>query len=272
MATTGANESTTSTPQSPTQPGSGAKEQAQQAAGTAADETKHVAGVAQDEARRVASEATSQVQDLVGQATSALDEQSRTQRDRLVGTLRSFGDDLEKMASQGEGGLAADVAHQAADRAHALSSRLDGREPRDLLDDVRSFARRRPGTFLLGALAAGVVAGRLTRGAKASHDDSGTRSLSGGHAGLTNLPPGRPAGDLSAETYAPTGPVTRPRPADVTSPADPLTTGAGAPSSGPVLGSGGDDLGTAAGEPLAGTGRPGQAPVYPGGTDTGGRA
>lgn len=268
MATTGANESTTSTPQSPAQPGSGAKEQAQQAVGTAADETKHVAGVAQDEARRVASEATSQVQDLMGQATSALDEQSRTQRDRLVGTLRSFGDDLERMASQGEGGLAADVTRQAADRARALSSRLDGREPRDLLDDVRSFARRRPGTFLLGALAAGVVAGRLTRGAKASHDGSDARSVSSGRTGLTGLP----AGDLSAGSYAPTGPVTRPRPADVTSPADPLTTGAGAPSSGPVLGSGGDDLGTAAGDPLAGTGRPGQAPVYPRGTDTGGRA
>jgi hypothetical protein len=272
MATTGANESTTPTPQSSTPSNGGAKEQAQQAAGTAADESKRVAGVAQDEARRVASEATSQVQDLMGQATSALDEQSRTQRDRLVDTLRGFGDDLEKMASQGEGGLAADVARQVAERAHAVSSRLDGREPRDLLDDVRGFARRRPGTFLLGALAAGVVAGRLTRGAKASHDGSGTRGVSGGRTGLTNLPAGRPAGDLSAGPSVPPGPVTRPRPADVTSPADPLTTGAGAPSSAPVLGSAGDDLGTAAGDPLAGTGRPGTDPVYPSGTDTGGRA
>jgi hypothetical protein len=272
MATTGANESTTSTPHSSTPSEGGAKEQAQQAAGTAADEGKRVAGVAQDEARRVASEATSQVQDLMGQATSALDEQSRTQRDRLVDTLRGFGDDLEKMASQGEGGLAADVARQVADRAHAVSSRLDGREPRDLLDDVRGFARRKPGTFLLGALAAGMVAGRLTRGAKASHDGSGSRGTTGGRAGLTNLPADRTVGDLSAGTSAPTGPVTRPRPADVTSPADPLTTGAGAPSSGPVLGSAGDDLGTAAGDPLAGTGRPVQNPVYPGGTDTGGRA
>jgi hypothetical protein len=53
-----------------------------------------------------------------------------------------------------------------------MASHLDGKEPSELLDDVRQFARRRPGTFLLGALAAGVVVGRLTRGAKAAQDKS----------------------------------------------------------------------------------------------------
>src|SRR4051794_37231328 len=147
-----------------------AKDRASQAAGTAADDSRHVAGVPQDEARKVASEATDQVQNLLAQATSQVEEQSRTQRDRLVETMRSFGNDLENMASQANGGMAADVAHDVADRVHRLTSHLDGREPRELLDDVRSFARRRPGTFLLGALVGGVVAGRLTRGAKAAHD------------------------------------------------------------------------------------------------------
>ena len=36
----------------------------------------------------------------------------------------------------------------------------------DLLDDIRSFARRKPGAFLLGAAVAGIVAGRMFRGAK----------------------------------------------------------------------------------------------------------
>jgi hypothetical protein len=255
-SSTGLNQPSTPTSES----SSGAKEQAKQTAGTAADEGKRVAGVAQGEAQRVASEATSHVQDLLGQATSQVDEQSRTQRDRLVGTLRTFGDDLEHMASQTDGGLAADVAHQVAGRAHDLSSHLDGREPRELLDELRGFARRRPGTFLVGALVAGVVAGRLTRGAKAAQSGSASGSAVGG---VTRTP--EPYGALDTSTARPAPGV-----ADVTSPADPLTTGLDAPSSGPVTGTG-TTSGTAYGDPLAGTGQPIDDPVYPAGTDEGDR-
>jgi hypothetical protein len=59
---------------------------------------------------------------------------------------------------------------------------LQNREPAELLDDVRSFARRKPGLFLLGAAAAGVLAGRLTSGVKAAHSSSYS-SGNGGSAG-----------------------------------------------------------------------------------------
>ena len=62
-----------------------------------------------------------------------------------------------------QSGLATEFAHQASDRTGSIADWLDGRQPGDLLNDVRDFARRRPGAFLLGALVAGVVAGRLTR-------------------------------------------------------------------------------------------------------------
>lgn len=152
-----------------------AADQAKQTAGTAADEGRHVAGVAKDEAQNVLQESKQQAQNLLDEARSQLDEQSRTQRDRLVGTLRTFGDDVEKMAGgeQVGGGMAQDLARQVAERARDLSARIDGREPAELLDEVRSFARRRPGTFLLGAVAAGVVAGRLTRGAKGAKSEDG---------------------------------------------------------------------------------------------------
>jgi hypothetical protein len=198
---------------------SGAKEQAKQAAGTAADETKHVAGVAQGEAQRVASEARSQVQGLVSQATSQVEDQSRTQLGRLAETLRSFGDDLEKMASQSEG-PASGLAHEVADRTRGLSSHLDGREPRELLEDVRRFARRKPGAFLLGALAAGVVAGRLTRGAKAaqssdlSSDQSSAYPTTAGYSGpVAQSGPGQsayPSGGPAAEPYVETGGLPNP--------------------------------------------------------------
>lgn len=158
----------------------GAKEQAKQAAGTAADEGMHVAGVAKDEAHQVAQDAKAQAQNLMDGAKTQIDEQSRTQRDKLVTTLQTFSDDLERMASgQGGGsGMATDMARQLADRTRRVGSHLEGREPAELLQDVRDFARRKPGTFLLGALAAGVVAGRLTRGAKqasSQQDTSGPR-------------------------------------------------------------------------------------------------
>ena len=153
---------------------SGAKEQAQQAASTAQDEGKRVAGVAKDEAQRVADEAKTQVRGLVDNAVSQVDDQARTQQGRLAETVRTFGDDLASMTSgpDSSSGVASELVQQASDHAKALASRLEDREPRELLDDVRSFARRRPGTFLIGALAAGVVVGRLTRGAKAAQDQS----------------------------------------------------------------------------------------------------
>lgn len=194
-----------------------AKEKAKQAAGTAADEGKHVASVAQGEVQKVAAEASSQVSSLLRQATAQAEDQSRTQRDRLVETLRSFGDDLEKMAAQSEG-PAAGLVHDVADRARGLSSRLDGREPRELLDDVRNFARRKPGTFLLGALAAGVVAGRLTRGAKQAQQGT------------------------SAEPYASPAVATSPQGYGTAS-GTPLA-GAGAPSTSPGYPDGPDQTGS----------------------------
>jgi hypothetical protein len=61
-------------------------------------------------------------------------------------------------------GRPTDMVRQAADKAHQAAGWLAGRAPGALLDEVRSFARREPGTDLAIALGAGVLAGRLTRG------------------------------------------------------------------------------------------------------------
>jgi Rod binding domain-containing protein len=176
-----------------------AQEKAQQTAATAADESKQVAGTAKQEAQNVAAEAKTQVSSLMDNAAREVSDQSRTQRDRLVGTLHSVSNDLEQMASQSGGsGLAADLVRQVSQRTRTLGDHVDGREPTELLDDVRAFARRRPGTFLIGALAAGVVAGRLTRGAKAARDGSssstslpatGTTMPSAAYVGDTGVSP-----------------------------------------------------------------------------------
>ncbi|CAM3825680.1 hypothetical protein [Nocardioides zeicaulis] len=159
------------------------------AASAAADQGKHLAGTAKDEATNVAGTAAEQARSVVGdarrQVTSQLSDQATTQRDNLTQVLRSLGDDLQQMAENGPGqGMANDLAREVSDRARALGSHLEGREPGDLLQDARDFARRRPGTFLLGALAAGVVAGRLFR---ATADGAAAASLDQPATGTTGL-------------------------------------------------------------------------------------
>lgn len=235
----------------------GAQEKAQQVAGTAADQGKHVASTARDEAQNVAGEARTQVRNLMSDATSQLDEQSRAQKERLAGTVRTFSDDLEQMAS-GQSGLASDVARQVADRARSLSSQLEDREPRELLDGVRSFARQRPGAFLLGALAAGVVAGRLTRAAQAVQSDSD----SGPDAATGMVGTGTFDSGTSGTTTGTTGTAATPLAPPATPHGDPLTQGAAPVSSGP--GSAGfDEPGTATDDSLAGVRAQDVDPTYP---------
>jgi hypothetical protein len=142
------------------------------------------------------------------QVTTQLSDQATTGRDKLSQTLQTLGDDLQKMV-QGEGGgegMAADLAREVSDRVRALGSHLENREPGELLDEARSFARRRPGTFLLGALAAGVVAGRVFR---ATADGAAAASLaeSGGATGSAGT---TDTGTFYSSTGVGTGPMETP--------------------------------------------------------------
>jgi uncharacterized protein YjbJ (UPF0337 family) len=144
-------------------------ERADQIKGTVADQSGQVADTAKEQVQQVASEATDRARDLAGEARTQVRQQTDQQRERLAGTLHQLGDELRSMAERSESsGVATEVARQAADRVHGLGSYVEQNQPGDLLNEVRAFARRRPGTFLLGALAAGVVAGRMTRGVKAA--------------------------------------------------------------------------------------------------------
>lgn len=158
-----------------------AKDVAQEALGSAAD----VAGAAKEEASKVASEAKDKATDLLADVKSQVDDQSRTQLANLASKLGELADEIESMVKGSDtSGTVTDVAQQLADRTHELSAHLDGRQPLDLLDDVRGFARRRPAAFLAGAAVAGVIAGRLTRGAKASQvAHAGTPTASTGTIG-----------------------------------------------------------------------------------------
>ena len=131
-----------------------------------------VAQTTKEQAKNVVGEAKQQARDLVGEARTQVRDQAGTQRDRAVQGLRSLGDELDQMSQQGgQSGIATEVARQLSTRTPGLAGHLERHEPSDLLEQLRSYARRRPVVFLAGAALAGVVAGRLTRSLAAGARD-----------------------------------------------------------------------------------------------------
>ena len=135
-----------------------------QVAGTAVDQGKQVAGTAKVEAKKVTSEAAYQVRGLAAQAGSELRQQASVQQGRVAQGIRSLGEQLHGLASGNvpAEGPALNIVRSVADRADAAASWLEARDPSSLLGEVKSFAARRPGTFITIAALAGIVAGRLT--------------------------------------------------------------------------------------------------------------
>lgn len=143
-----------------------ARDEATDVGRTAADAGRQVAGTAAEQAGQVAQEVGAQARDLLGEARGQVQDQARTGQQKAAEGVRAIGRELREMADGGErSGTVSEVARQAANRAENFAGWLGEREPADLLDEVRSLARRRPGAFLLGMAVAGVVVGRLTRGA-----------------------------------------------------------------------------------------------------------
>lgn len=139
-----------------------------------------VAQTATEKAKDVAQETKKQARDLMGEARNQVGEQVGGQHRNLVDNLHSLAGELGTMAERSDGGgMATDLVSQAGDRVHSVAEWLGQREPGDLLQELRTFARQRPGTFLLGAAVAGVLAGRLTRGVVATHSEDGGDSGNG---------------------------------------------------------------------------------------------
>ncbi|MDG4805717.1 hypothetical protein O7634_02960 [Micromonospora sp. WMMD1120] len=157
--------------------GSGVRDQARQVGAEAAHAGGAVAQTAKEQGAEVGREAARQARNLYGEARTQLASQTGEQQRKAAGGLRSLADEMRSMAEQGgQAGPVTELARQAADRVHGVAGWLEAREPGDLITEVRDYARRNPGTFLVGAAVLGVLAGRLTRGISAASDDSGNGS------------------------------------------------------------------------------------------------
>lgn len=141
-----------------------AKDAARDVAGDAKDKASDVAGTAKEQAANVASEATEHAKQLYAQASETLKDQAADQQQRAAGGLRSIGEQLGRMAaSDDEQGVASRLVQDLSGRADSFAGFLEQRDPGSLLAEVKSFAAKRPGTFIALAAGAGILAGRLTK-------------------------------------------------------------------------------------------------------------
>jgi F0F1-type ATP synthase membrane subunit b/b' len=204
-----------STTQKAADAGRTARDEAGAVGRTAADAGREVAGTAQDQAKQVTQEARRQAADLLQEARQQANNQVRDGQRRAGEGIRALAGELHGMAGGATQGPVSDLAAQAASRVEAVADWLDRREPGELVDELRQYARRSPGMFLLGAALTGALVGRLTRGAvEAQRPDVAAYLPGSGPA---------PSGPSYATTpgYAANGPVphvTGPRPGYPASP------------------------------------------------------
>lgn len=185
-----------------------AVDEAKNVGDTAKQAGSQVAATASDQAKQVAHETQRQAKDLLDQGRGQVKDQVVSQQQKAGQSLSSLAQELRSLAdgtSEGAPGPARDLLQQGAGMVENFASKLQNREPAELLDEVRGFARRKPGLFLLGAAAAGVLAGRLTSGVKAAHTDSGPSTT--GYSGQTNYVDPTPtySDTTTTSTYTGTG-------------------------------------------------------------------
>lgn len=202
---------------------------------------QQVAATAKEQAGQVAGEAKGQAREVLDQARRELVDQASSQHQRATGGLHSLADELQGIASgSGSGeGIAADLARQASTRARDLASWLEAREPGDLLEEARRFARQRPGMFLAGAAVLGLIGGRLTRGmADEARDDSGADVTASYPTSYTEPVEPTAAPVVGTAPVASTPPVSSTAPVTGTDPLTDPVTGTAAPGTDPLTGTG----------------------------------
>lgn len=170
-----------------------ATDSASAVAGSATTAAADVTGAAKEQAANVIGEGLDQAKDLVETVRTQVGEQVSTQSDRLTTGLRSISTQLNEGDTSGVVGK---VLSEAGQRIEQFAGHVERAGPQGLVDDLRAYAKRNPGTFLLGAAVAGLVSGRLAKGLSAGKQ--------------TSAPPapraaGTAAGDPLAGVTAPRG-------------------------------------------------------------------
>jgi hypothetical protein len=178
-------------------------------ASSATSGAKDVAGEAATQAKAVVGETKRQVSNVVDQTRHELTKQADERTRQAAGGLRTLSDQVSALTEgrPGDAGPLAGYLEDARARVTTFADRLDQGGPQGLLDDVTSFARRRPIAFLAATGAAGFLAGRLARAGRAvQHDDGGPAALGSTSTPALAAPPVLPDDDIGVGVMAATAP------------------------------------------------------------------
>lgn len=138
--------------------------------GQGTEAAREAAGRAQQRAQEVAGEAAQEAKSLALQARDRLRVQADEQARQAGAALERMAEQLEALADGrvNEAGPLIDYTRDAAGRARQLATRMENLGVDGMARELSDYARRRPGRFLLGAAAAGLVVGRLGRNVSSS--------------------------------------------------------------------------------------------------------
>ncbi|MGI5229635.1 hypothetical protein [Actinoallomurus sp. CA-142502] len=175
--------------------------EAAQTAEHARSATAEVAETAGEQARQVPREAGERARHVVDDARQRLSGELDSRTGRAAGGLRQWADELDRMAESGADGSPVRTAvTRLSQGGRQAAGYLDEHGVAGVAERVGEFARRRPGTFLIGAAVTGFLAGRLakaTASAGSAEDSAETPGRS----------PSSPAASLSPDTPAPPVPA-----------------------------------------------------------------
>ncbi|MDG9709567.1 hypothetical protein [Streptomyces sp. DH10] len=156
--------------------GQTAKEQASATTGQAGKAAGEVAGTALEQAKTVAGEARRQAGSAVGDLRGRVAEEVEGQTRRAAGTVRQWADDLAELARNApDDSPTRSLVSQVADGGHQAADYLDDHDVQGMAEDLKGFARRRPGAFLAGAALAGFAIGRMAKASSKAQSGQGSQ-------------------------------------------------------------------------------------------------
>jgi ElaB/YqjD/DUF883 family membrane-anchored ribosome-binding protein len=158
----------------PEQTASPTGQQASEVGQSAKEAGQKVMSEVSDQASSVAGTAKQQVDTLLSRTREELSQQAEARGQQTISMVRTWSDQLQALAEgrPTSSGNMLSFVREAQERVQSYADSLERRGPRAFMDDVSSFARRRPVAFLMAAGFAGFAVGRLVRSEKDSQQSS----------------------------------------------------------------------------------------------------
>lgn len=147
--------------------------------GVEVNQPQSATSIVKEHTQDVGEEVAERGKHLAGELRHRIGEEVSTQNERLSGSLRQLSDDLGRMRTgTGNDSLAAAVVQRLGEGSRQVADYLERQGPDGVVREVQEFARRKPGTFLLGAAVAGFLVGRVGKGVLAGEPNGANGSAS----------------------------------------------------------------------------------------------